>query len=90
MYNIFDAQVPLIDAHPTPYRSTAVAKRRKARKCERSLTVTARAADGLSSSVARVPDMRRTSAREIAALAALPEQLQQWPSFAVMRRARSG
>ena len=39
MYNIFDAQDPLFDAHPTPYRSTAVAKRREARKCERSLHV---------------------------------------------------
>ena len=32
------------------------------------------------------PDMLRTSAREIAALAALSEQLQQWPAFAVTRR----
>ena len=33
MNNIFDAQDPLFDAHPTPYRSTADDKRRKARQC---------------------------------------------------------
>ena len=33
MYNIFDAQDPLFDAHPTPYRSTADDKKRKARQC---------------------------------------------------------
>ena len=38
MSNIFEAQHPLFDAHPTPYRSTAVAKRRKARQCESHYT----------------------------------------------------
>ena len=38
MSNIFEAQDTLFDAHPTPYRSTADAKRRKAQQCERRCT----------------------------------------------------
>ena len=38
MYNIFDSQGPLFDAHPTPYRSTADDKRRKAQHCESHCT----------------------------------------------------
>ena len=38
MYNIFEAQDPLFDAHPTPYRSTADDKRRKAQRCESQCT----------------------------------------------------
>ena len=38
MCNIFDAQDSLFDAHPTPYRSTVDAKRRKAQHCESHCT----------------------------------------------------
>ena len=38
MYNIFDAQDPLFDTHPTTYRSTASAKRHKAQRCESHCT----------------------------------------------------
>ena len=57
------------------------------------MDVTARAADGLPLSVARLPDMPRTSACEMLPLAALPEQLQPLTSFAPQRRgepARTG
>ena len=51
-----------------------------------SVDVTARAADGLPLSVARLPDMPRTTACEMVALGALPEQLQPLTSFAPQRR----
>ena len=83
MYNIFDAQDLLSDAHPTPYtgppRTTKGARRSIVR-------VTARAADGLPTRVARLSDMPRTSACQMKPPRALPEQLQPLTSFAPQRR----
>ena len=91
MSNIFEAQDPLLDAHPTPY---GTGPPRTPKGIRRSIVrVTARAADGLPMRVARLSDMPRTSACEMVALGALPEQLQPLTSFAPQRRgepARSG
>ena len=68
-----------------PHLTGSTASARGARRS--TVRVTARAADGLPSSLPSVPDMQRTSACEMPPLAALPEQLQPLP--ALRRRRRS-
>ena len=77
MYNIFEAQDPLIDAHPTPYGSTADDKRRKARQCGGHCTGSRWAAIELGECAGHVEDQRLRNAgvgrapRAAAAIASL-------------------